>query len=62
MTSEYIFKFAVLGDQETGKTSILKRYLKDDFYEIIEPTIGVDFTPMTLNFSSETLMPSGSPT
>ena len=32
----------VLGDKETGKTNLLKRYVKKKFYEIYIETLGMD--------------------
>ena len=42
-TQIYNYKILILGDIGTGKTSILKRYVDDDFVEGYKSTIGVDF-------------------
>ena len=38
-----LIKILILGDQAVGKTSILLRYSKSNFSEILLPTLGVDF-------------------
>ena len=39
---EYIYKVAVIGDADTGKTSMLGKFAVDDFNPTYMPTIGVD--------------------
>ena len=41
-------KFIVLGDQFSGKSSILNRYKNGDFIDNITSTIGVDFISKTI--------------
>ncbi len=37
------FKVVLLGDQAVGKSSIISRYVSDNFSISIESTVGVDF-------------------
>ena len=41
-------KFIVLGDQFSGKSSILNRYKNDNFMDYSTSTIGVDFVSKTI--------------
>jgi small GTP-binding protein len=38
-----IIKILILGDQAVGKTSILLRYTRSSFSDVLLPTLGVDF-------------------
>ena len=53
MTYDYIFKYVVVGDPHVGKSSLLHRYVFDEFIKDIGTTIGVDFyvkgIPLDLN-------------
>ena len=42
-------KLIVLGDQFSGKSSILNRYKNDEFIDYSVSTIGVDFVTKTIN-------------
>ena len=44
----YIFKIIIIGDSNTGKTSILNRYVKRTFNEHYVCTMGVDFLMKTI--------------
>lgn len=43
MKKEFLFKCVIIGDSYTGKTSIVKRLVGNNFNETFQPTIGVDF-------------------
>lgn len=43
MGDEYKFKIVLVGDECVGKTSLLTRYIENQFIEYYSPTIGVDF-------------------
>ena len=42
------FKLIVVGDQSTGKSSLINRYTSDIFEENYQATIGIDFQTKTL--------------
>lgn len=44
----YMFKLLLLGDIDTGKTSLLCRFVEDSFITAYFPTIGVDFQIRTV--------------
>jgi len=44
MISGSVAKVLVIGDVYTGKTSVIRRYAKDQFNENYQTTIGVDFS------------------
>ena len=43
MSVEFLYKFILIGEQSTGKTSILSRFHANKFNEVYHETIGVDF-------------------
>ena len=43
-----MYKIILLGQASTGKTSLLIRFVDDDFDESTMNTIGVELKPMTL--------------
>ena len=47
------FKLIVIGDQSTGKSSLINRYLKDTFEENCQSTIGIDFQTKTVNIHDQ---------
>lgn len=44
------FKIVLLGDQAVGKSSIIARYVSNNFSLSIESTVGVDFQVKTISF------------
>lgn len=48
-SNSFTFKFLLVGDGGVGKTSIVQRLCHDDFSEITEQTVGVEFLPYSLN-------------
>ena len=51
--SAYTFKILIVGNSGVGKTSIWKQYAHNSFENNIEPTVGIDFIPMTLNIDDK---------
>ncbi|KAJ4935227.1 hypothetical protein JOQ06_016763 [Pogonophryne albipinna] len=54
-TKEHLFKILVIGDLGVGKTSIIKRYVHQNFSPNYRATIGVDFALKVLNWDQETV-------
>ncbi len=48
-TYDYIYKVVLLGDIDTGKTSVLLWLARENFTELYIPTIGIDFTVRTVS-------------
>ena len=46
-------KIIVLGSSKVGKTSLLKRYFKNEFDESFLSTIGIEFTTQYFKFDDE---------
>ena len=44
-------KFLVLGDHQTGKTSVIRRFVEDRYTTHYLPTVGCDFSRKTVNVS-----------
>ena len=42
-SSDYLFKYVIVGNSAVGKSALLKRYSDDSFNESYMTTIGVDF-------------------
>ena len=40
---DYLFKIILVGDTSVGKSSLLLRFIEDNFLENMLTTIGVDF-------------------
>eukprot|EP01129_Flabellula_baltica_P007806 TRINITY_DN3050_c0_g1_i1.p1 TRINITY_DN3050_c0_g1~~TRINITY_DN3050_c0_g1_i1.p1 ORF type:complete len:211 (+),score=45.24 TRINITY_DN3050_c0_g1_i1:49-681(+) len=47
------YKLVFLGDQSVGKTSILGRFLNDEFDQSYKPTIGIDFLSKILHLEDK---------
>lgn len=49
------YKIVFLGDQSVGKTSVINRFIYDNFTGSEQPTVGIDFICKTLNLDNKTL-------
>lgn len=50
---DYVFKVVVIGDSAVGKTQILSRFAKNEFYFDSKSTIGVEFQTRTVTIKSK---------
>ncbi|WOL19152.1 ras-related protein RABA4d-like [Canna indica] len=48
---DYVFKIVVIGDSAVGKTQLLGRFTKDEFYFDSKSTIGVEFQTRTITLN-----------
>ena len=52
MVSVAEFKLVLLGDTGVGKSSVVLRFVKGEFDEEMEPTIGAAFLSQTVNIDN----------
>lgn len=52
--TEHLFKVLVIGDHKVGKSSLVKRYVRNQFYEELKTTIGVDFSMKVIDWDAHT--------
>ena len=55
MSYDYLFKIIIIGEQGSGKTSIVKRLINNKYADLREPTIGLDFTSKTMEYDDKTI-------
>lgn len=53
---EHLYKILVIGDLGVGKTSIIKRYVHQNYSQNYRATIGVDFALKVLNWDIDTVV------
>lgn len=49
------FKLVLLGDTAVGKSCLVVRFVRDEFFEFQEPTIGAAFLTQTVSFDDSTV-------
>lgn len=49
MSNNYMFKYILIGDSNTGKSSIMKRYINNSFNYSDQLTIGIDYYIKTVS-------------
>lgn len=51
----YHFKLVLLGDTAVGKSCLVVRFVRDEFFEFQEPTIGAAFLTQTVSLDDSTV-------
>ncbi|XP_049852068.1 ras-related protein rab-11.1-like [Schistocerca gregaria] len=54
-TYDYLFKIVLVGDSGVGKSNLLSRFTKGEFYEDTKSTIGVEFAVKSLKIESKVI-------
>ncbi|KRX03857.1 P-loop containing nucleoside triphosphate hydrolase [Pseudocohnilembus persalinus] len=49
------YKLVLIGDQSVGKTSIINRFIYDNYTANQQPTVGIDFVAKTLHLDNKTI-------
>ena len=52
---DYVFKVVVIGDSAVGKTQILSRFAKNEFFFDSKSTIGVEFQTRTVTINGKVI-------
>jgi len=55
-TNEYFFKVVLIGAPSVGKTSILERFVTDQYSEDYKATIGADFRTKDIRINGQTVL------
>ena len=51
---DYFFKYIIIGDPEVGKSSIIQRYINNEFNRNYSSTIGVEFHIPSIELNKKT--------
>jgi len=49
------YKLVFIGDQSVGKTSIINRYVNDEYNMTNQPTVGIDFVSKTIQMENKAI-------
>lgn len=52
-TEDYLFKIVLIGDSAVGKSNLLARYARNEFYPNSKSTIGVEFQTQTMEIDGK---------
>ncbi|CAK9182253.1 unnamed protein product [Ilex paraguariensis] len=52
-TEDYLFKIVLIGDSAVGKSNLLARFARDEFYPNSKSTIGVEFQTQKMEISGK---------
>ncbi|KAH0711231.1 hypothetical protein KY289_007190 [Solanum tuberosum] len=52
-TEDYLFKIVLIGDSAVGKSNLLARFARDEFYPNSKSTIGVEFQTQKLDINGK---------
>lgn len=52
-TGDYLFKIVMIGDSAVGKSNLLSRFARDEFFPNSKSTIGVEFQTQKINISGK---------
>ncbi|CAI0440143.1 unnamed protein product [Linum tenue] len=50
---DYLFKIVLIGDSAVGKSNLLARFARDEFYPNSKSTIGVEFQTQKMDFDGK---------
>lgn len=52
-TEDYLFKIVLVGDSAVGKSNLLARFARDEFYPNSKSTIGVEFQTQKMHINGK---------
>ena len=55
MSKTWHYKLVLLGDTAVGKSCLVVRFVRDEFFEFQEPTIGAAFLTQTVTLDETTV-------
>ena len=52
-SEDYLFKIVLIGDSAVGKSNLLARFARDEFYPNSKSTIGVEFQTQKIDINGK---------